>query len=167
MILKGISHSRGQTARTCLTLGWWETPTRSLWPAKTPPVAIVSSTCTFQLAAALRLIVMISKRCSQSWRVKSRLLSEEGRPSFELAKPSTFQRTRLTNSKTRAGNRRDCYACARRPGKKKEVGVPVATRTTQPPPLDEEAEAAFIAKVKALAPKYRTELLPPQAGTLG
>jgi quercetin dioxygenase-like cupin family protein len=43
----------------------------------------------------------------------------------------------------------------------KEVGVPVATRTTPPPPLDEEAEAAFVAKVKALAPKYRTELLPP------
>ena len=42
----------------------------------------------------------------------------------------------------------------------KEVGVPVATRTTSPPPLDEEAEAVFLAKVKALAPKYRTELLP-------
>ena len=49
----------------------------------------------------------------------------------------------------------------------KAVGVPVATRTTPPPPLDEEAEAAFIAKVKTLAPKYRTELLPPRAGTLG
>ena len=43
----------------------------------------------------------------------------------------------------------------------KEVGVPVATRTTSPPPLDEEAEAAFVAKVKAIAPKYRTELLSP------
>jgi quercetin dioxygenase-like cupin family protein len=41
----------------------------------------------------------------------------------------------------------------------KEVGVPVATRTTSPHPLDKEAEAAFVAKVKALAPKYRTELL--------
>jgi quercetin dioxygenase-like cupin family protein len=40
-----------------------------------------------------------------------------------------------------------------------EVGVPVATRTTPPPPLNEEQEAAFIANVKALAPKYRTELL--------
>jgi quercetin dioxygenase-like cupin family protein len=46
----------------------------------------------------------------------------------------------------------------------REVGVPVATRTTAPPPLDAAAEAAFIAKVKALAPKYRTALLPPQAG---
>jgi quercetin dioxygenase-like cupin family protein len=46
----------------------------------------------------------------------------------------------------------------------KEVGVSVATRTTPPTPLDEDAEAAFIAKVKALAPKYRTTLLPPQAG---
>lgn len=44
----------------------------------------------------------------------------------------------------------------------REVGVPVATRTTSPPPLDNDAEAAFVAKVKALAPKYRTELLPPQ-----
>jgi uncharacterized cupin superfamily protein len=43
----------------------------------------------------------------------------------------------------------------------KEVGVPVATRTTSPSPLDEQAEAALAAKVKALAPKYRTELLPP------
>ena len=42
----------------------------------------------------------------------------------------------------------------------KEVGVPVATRTTSPPPLDHEAQAAFVAKVSALAPKYRIELLP-------
>src|SRR4029077_8297302 len=81
-------------------------------------LATVSSTCTFHLAAALRLIVMISKRCSQSWRVKSKLLSEERKPSFELAKPSTFQRTHLINSKTRTGNRPECYACARRRGKK-------------------------------------------------
>jgi quercetin dioxygenase-like cupin family protein len=40
-----------------------------------------------------------------------------------------------------------------------EVGVPVATRTTAPPKLDEKSQAAFIEKVKALAPKYRTELL--------
>jgi quercetin dioxygenase-like cupin family protein len=40
-----------------------------------------------------------------------------------------------------------------------EVGVPVPTRTTPPPKLDEEEQAAFIEKVKALAPKYRTELL--------
>jgi quercetin dioxygenase-like cupin family protein len=40
-----------------------------------------------------------------------------------------------------------------------EVGVPVATRTTPPPKLDEAAQAAFRAKAEALAPKYRTELL--------
>jgi quercetin dioxygenase-like cupin family protein len=40
-----------------------------------------------------------------------------------------------------------------------EVGVPVATRTTPPPKLDESEQAAFIEKVKSLAPKYRTELL--------
>lgn len=40
-----------------------------------------------------------------------------------------------------------------------EVGIPVATRTTPPPKLDEKQQAEFIQKVKALAPKYRTELL--------
>jgi quercetin dioxygenase-like cupin family protein len=41
----------------------------------------------------------------------------------------------------------------------REVGVPVATRTAPAPKLDGREEAAFIEKVKALAPKYRTELL--------
>jgi quercetin dioxygenase-like cupin family protein len=41
----------------------------------------------------------------------------------------------------------------------REVGVPVATRTTAPPRLTEEEEAAFREKAKALAPRYRTELL--------
>ena len=40
-----------------------------------------------------------------------------------------------------------------------EVGVPVATRTTPPPKLDEKEQAAFIERVRALAPRYRTELL--------
>ena len=43
----------------------------------------------------------------------------------------------------------------------REVGVPVATRTTPPPPLDKAAFAQFLAKATALAPKYKTELLPP------
>lgn len=40
-----------------------------------------------------------------------------------------------------------------------EVGVPVESRTAPPPKLDETAQAALKAKVEALAPKYRTELL--------
>ncbi len=40
-----------------------------------------------------------------------------------------------------------------------EVGVPVATRTTAAPKLDENGMAEFLAKARALAPKYRTELL--------
>jgi hypothetical protein len=40
-----------------------------------------------------------------------------------------------------------------------EVGVPVATRTTPPPRLDEEQMIQFLKKVKEIAPKYRTELL--------
>jgi hypothetical protein len=41
------------------------------------------------------------------------------------------------------------------------VGVPVASRTTPAPRLDAAAEAVFKAKAEALAPQYRTELLPP------
>jgi mannose-6-phosphate isomerase-like protein (cupin superfamily) len=40
-----------------------------------------------------------------------------------------------------------------------EVGVPVATRTTPPPRLDEKQMVEFLEKVKVIAPKYRTELL--------
>jgi quercetin dioxygenase-like cupin family protein len=40
-----------------------------------------------------------------------------------------------------------------------EIGVPVATRTTPPPRLGEKEMAAFLEKVKAIAPKYHTELL--------
>jgi quercetin dioxygenase-like cupin family protein len=42
------------------------------------------------------------------------------------------------------------------------VGVPVATRTTPPPKLEPAEQAEFIAKVVALAPKYRTEMLRPE-----
>ena len=41
----------------------------------------------------------------------------------------------------------------------RETGVPVATRTTAPPKLDEAAQAEFRARATALASKYRTELL--------
>ena len=40
-----------------------------------------------------------------------------------------------------------------------EVGVPVPTRTTPPPKLDQAAQAEFRAKAESLAPKYRTEFL--------
>ena len=40
-----------------------------------------------------------------------------------------------------------------------EVGVPVASRTTPPPELNEKQMGEFIEKAMALAPKYRTELL--------
>jgi quercetin dioxygenase-like cupin family protein len=47
----------------------------------------------------------------------------------------------------------------------REVGVPLVHRAQAPPPLDADAQAAFIAKATALAPKYRTELLPGPSGT--
>ncbi|MEI9865006.1 MAG: cupin domain-containing protein [Limisphaerales bacterium] len=42
----------------------------------------------------------------------------------------------------------------------KAVGIPLANRTTPSPQLDEAAQAAFKEKAGALAPQYRTELLP-------
>jgi quercetin dioxygenase-like cupin family protein len=42
-----------------------------------------------------------------------------------------------------------------------KVGIPVATRTTPPPRLDEAAEAEFRTKAAALAPDYRTEFIRP------
>jgi len=41
------------------------------------------------------------------------------------------------------------------------VGQPVATRTEAPPPLSPDAQAAFIARSRSLAPEFKTELLPP------
>ena len=41
----------------------------------------------------------------------------------------------------------------------KQIGVPVATRTTAPPKLDKEQQQQFMEKAQALAPKYHTELL--------
>ena len=40
-----------------------------------------------------------------------------------------------------------------------EIGVPVATRTTAPPKLNEKEMAEFLEKAKVLAPKYKTDLL--------
>ena len=42
-----------------------------------------------------------------------------------------------------------------------KAGIPVATRTTPPPRLDEAAEAEFRARALALASVYRTEFLRP------
>jgi quercetin dioxygenase-like cupin family protein len=41
----------------------------------------------------------------------------------------------------------------------REVGISVATRTTPPPEPGQEQRAAFMKKVKQLAPKYKLEIL--------
>jgi hypothetical protein len=40
-----------------------------------------------------------------------------------------------------------------------EIGVRVEGRTTPPPKLEGAAQAEMIAKIRAAAPRYRTELL--------
>jgi quercetin dioxygenase-like cupin family protein len=43
-----------------------------------------------------------------------------------------------------------------------KIGVPVDNRTAPPPKLDTAAQETFKAKAEALAPQYRTEMLPPE-----
>lgn len=43
----------------------------------------------------------------------------------------------------------------------RQIGVPVASRTTPAPKLSEDEQKAFMAKAETLAPQYRTELLKP------
>jgi quercetin dioxygenase-like cupin family protein len=66
---------------------------------------------------------------------------------------------------TNAGDTPSRLLCLCAPAGQEEfftlVGQPVATRTTAPPPLDVDAQADFIAKSQALAPEYKTDLLPP------
>jgi hypothetical protein len=66
---------------------------------------------------------------------------------------------------TNAGDTPSRVLCMCAPAGQEEfftlVGQPVPTRTQAPPPLDAGAQVAFIARVKALAPEYKTELLPP------
>jgi uncharacterized cupin superfamily protein len=51
-----------------------------------------------------------------------------------------------------------CIFNGRTGGIFRDVGIPVATRTTAPPKL-ESAQAELRAKAAALVPKYRTEFL--------
>ena len=66
---------------------------------------------------------------------------------------------------TNAGDTPSRLLCLCAPAGQEEfftlVGQPVATRTQAPPPLDAGGQAAFIAKAQELAPKYKTDLLPP------
>jgi quercetin dioxygenase-like cupin family protein len=66
---------------------------------------------------------------------------------------------------TNAGDAPSRLLCMCAPAGQEEfftlVGQPVATRTQAPSPFDADTQAAFIARVKALAPEYKTELLLP------
>ncbi len=42
-----------------------------------------------------------------------------------------------------------------------QIGEPMPTRTTLPPPLDDAAKHEFQAKARALGPQYRTDYLKP------
>lgn len=44
----------------------------------------------------------------------------------------------------------------------RKIGTPVASRTSSAPKLTEAEQKAFMAKAQDLAPRYATELLPPE-----
>jgi quercetin dioxygenase-like cupin family protein len=64
------------------------------------------------------------------------------------------------NSSTQAARMLCVCSPAGQEGLFLEIGIPVASRTTPPPKLDEAGQAEFRKKAEALAAKYRTELLP-------
>ena len=69
------------------------------------------------------------------------------------------------HSFTNASDRPARMLCVCSPAGQEEffarVGVPVEGRTTTPPELGEDEQAAFLKKAQELAPEYRTELLGP------
>ena len=69
------------------------------------------------------------------------------------------------HSFTNASDRPSRLLCLCAPAGQEEfftlVGQAVNTRTEAPPPLSPDAQAAFIARSRTLAPQFRTELLPP------
>jgi hypothetical protein len=40
-----------------------------------------------------------------------------------------------------------------------QIGIPVESRTSPAPKLDKAAQEKLVAKIKKLAPKFRTEML--------
>jgi quercetin dioxygenase-like cupin family protein len=69
------------------------------------------------------------------------------------------------HSFTNASDRPSRLLCMCAPAGQEEfftlVGQAVDTRTEAPPPLNPDAQAAFIARSRSLAPQFKTELLPP------
>ena len=102
------------------------------------------------------------KRPSSCSTAKWKLRSVGRSPWCAPATPSTFPRTRRISSTTHRPSPFVCCCICSPSGQEnffKEVGVPVATRTTAPPKLDKDQQQQFMEKAKSLAPKYRTELL--------
>jgi len=149
---------RGQMTRAYPTSGWSETRTQSLWQAKTPTVATASSTCTFHPHRHdfEEMFSILEGEIEATFRGKKSIIRAGETINIPANAPHQFQ--------NKSGQPARLLCLCSPAGQEeffKEVGVSVATRTTPPPSLDKDAEAAFIAKVKALAPKYRTELLRP------
>ena len=67
------------------------------------------------------------------------------------------------HSFTNASDRPARLLCVCSPAGQEEffltIGVRTVSRTAPPPEFDQAAQAAFIARVEELSPKYRTELL--------
>ncbi len=121
-----------------------------------------SSTSTSLPAEALPHTATTSKRPSPSSSARSKPPSAAQKPPSRPAKPSTSPPTPRTSSATPPISPPASSASAPPPDRKTSSPnspSPVETRTTPPPKPNSEAE--FKKKAQELAPKYKTEFLPP------
>ena len=149
MIPKGISRLRGQTARTCLTLGWWATRYTILVAGKDT----AGRYCLIDMHIPTgggppphrhdfeEMFSVLEGEIEASFRGKKTIIRTGETINIPANAPHQFQ--------NKSGQPARLLCLCSPAGQEeffKEVGVPVATRTTPPPPLDEEAEAAFISE---------------------
>ena len=136
----------------------------SSFPAPRPAGATAWLTCWCPMAAVRRRTGTTSKRCSRC--SKGRSSSPSRGKSLAAAAGTTVNiPSNAPHAFRNKSGKPARLLCMCTPAGQDEffmaVGVPVESRTTPAPKLSREEQEAFLQKVVALAPKYRTELLGP------
>jgi|SRR5690348_10297562 len=153
--------SHSQTG-TLLILEWLETPTLFSCLGRIRPDAFASSTCIVPPGGGPpphrhdfeETFTLLEGELDVTFRGSKQVVRAGDTINVPANAPHQFH-----NSSSRSARMLCICSPAGQEEFFREVGVPVATRTTPPPTLDESAQAKFRAKAAALAPKYRTELL--------
>jgi quercetin dioxygenase-like cupin family protein len=137
MIPQGISRWRGQITRTCLTLGWWETRTQILVAGKDT----VGRYCLIDMHIPPgggppshrhdfeEMFSVLEGEIEATFRGKKIIIRAGETINIPACAPHQFQ--------NKSGQSARLLCLCSPAGLEeffKEVGVPVATRTTSPPP---------------------------------